>query len=231
MWKRGICQSMFWRSRVNRDFRDVGRTCFEKRGDCDGFADGSLEGIFNGPWSTSMAWWTAHWRAAWMATAKASWKACDGILDGNWEGILDSSLEGILDGTCKGILVSWGLRWHHGRLLWSYLRWYRGRRRRLRRHHGRLLGMPLFSGMLSKKWFSAVSKEWVFSFFRDRHFYQYDIGTGRNDQLDPFLTASWSCPDTSLHGRCQNDFKKLSDLLLLAVFCESNIVHVQHVTV
>ncbi len=41
-----------------------------------------------------------------MATAKASGKACDGILDGDWEGILDGSLEGILDGTCKGILVS-----------------------------------------------------------------------------------------------------------------------------
>jgi hypothetical protein len=57
------------------------------------------------------------------------------------------------------------------------------------------------------------------------------VGTGRNDKLDPLLTASWSCSDTSLHGRCQNNFKKLSDLLLLAVFCESNIVHVQHVTV
>ncbi len=55
---------------------------------------------------TSMTSWMAHWRAAWMATAKASGKACDGILDGDWEGILDGSLEGILDGTCKGILVS-----------------------------------------------------------------------------------------------------------------------------
>jgi hypothetical protein len=89
-----------------------------------------------------------------------------------------------------------------------------------------------FLACYRKKWFSAVSEEWVFSFFRVRHFYQFDIGTGRNNKkLDASLTASWSCPDTSLHGRCQNDFKKLSNLLLLAVFCESHIVHVQHVTV
>jgi hypothetical protein len=33
-----------------------------------------------------------------MATAKASWKACDGIVDFDWEGILDGTYEGILEG-------------------------------------------------------------------------------------------------------------------------------------
>ena len=65
---------------------DEGRTCFEKRGDCDGFVDGSLDGNCEG--------------------------SLDGNLEVNFDGIVDGSLKGSLDGDCKGIME--GLRWHRG---------------------------------------------------------------------------------------------------------------------
>jgi hypothetical protein len=95
-------------------------------------------------------------------------------------------------------------------------------------HHG----SPCFWACLTKKWFSVASKEWIFSAVLQNSIYQFDIWTRRNEKRDPSLTASWwSCSDTSLHGRCQRTVEKLSKLLLLAIFCESHIVHVQHVQI
>jgi hypothetical protein len=49
--------------------------------------------------------------------------------------------------------------------------------------------MPLLSGMCKKSDFMPSPKN-ESSHSSEPVIYQYDIGTGRNDKLDPLLTAS-----------------------------------------
>jgi hypothetical protein len=116
-------------------------------------------------------------------------------VDDNWEGILDSSQEGILDGTCKGILEGLeGLDGNCNGIMDGPL-------------EGAYDGIVdgdcegnregIMDGSFECHCFWAFDKKMIFCslqrmslLIRDRHFYQFDIGTGRNDKLDPLLTAT-----------------------------------------
>jgi hypothetical protein len=111
-WRKGGFVSQCFEEVESVVICDEKRTCFEKRGACDGILDGSQEvdfdGIVDGSLEGSLdgdcegimeASWMATVKASWTEPAKESWRAnCDEIVDGSLEGTC------VVDGNCEGDL-------------------------------------------------------------------------------------------------------------------------------